>query len=1215
MVRRLVGESLWRGAALRKVTFVALLLCACIALGPNIYADEGEGGWSDSTSASCADNAYDDPCLIWRRNKKGETDWTVSGAEGGGASWRIFKAVDNVNGLDDYTGYGGGILQGKDLKKNAINDCKSDGWLVSYGWDGMHGSAYGYADFNFQIGPASRVKDGEDQAIKRAVYNNHGVVKLKDLDNNGFRNNVKITQSAALILYNRFLASTGDDEVDSIPLYVGYFCSKPNPKSFQGLAAVSQGGYENATIKNSTGWVASNKSVNINLKCPDGGCTNAKYFLKLKLVGGDGDTTYRLGYNAGNGASTTWDPKKGYNTIEPTSNDDGTQLLKTGSSAGAFSKVLPGAKVCHSLEFKPYGNLSSSTLRTVSSCATGLVTTFEGYSGVSGAASGSTGWGNGSTNNLANVKVVNCSASSGCEISFSHHVRTSDNKGTTRYHIERTSNATSDELGDRKITNNGNFNGGSVTGPLTSGKKVSGSTLRVYPGMKVCEKLVFETNNDSTKIRPTATREVCVYVEGNARDVGDSDYLNMKVRNNDVDKFNELGSEAYAKPGDHVDFVSSYNPQLQYAYYLTPEFLKITGDGQTGQKYNNPSGSSLGALFNSKMGSGLGWNNGYGVVSENFFSTGFNKSYTGDVGSVTPIDKSEKYTVSNNEVGRTLKGRAQTNIDTASGSNKTTPKQVSFSYAGSEFLSTVNIDSIGNDAAVKVPYNFTTKISVDDFKANEEVGKPVLAAGESSKINVSVEVNPKKNGLTMNRDDKAYATKTDAKIRFIVFAPGDSTNLEGDELYGTYESSLCGRYSGNMGCYTMTKDNEISETLNQEGNTEGYKGKLKNDSSFTVPDFDAGVKVCVAAAIYPSTSGSDDNLKPEGDDKWNISEAKCFAVYKKPSLQVWGANVFSAGGLSTPAAEKKHVRGLNNYNIASTEPVRIFGSFGELGVVSLGEVRGFSSGAATGYASNNGGVLSPNPIINSATNPWGNMSVDPGGFDAEKYGSSFCERSKLTFANTSEIDRLNCVNSTPGLGGSGLSSATSNRSSLVATFVNMDDAEAERKNVVVIRPDEEADQYVLQDEDKLIGKGTTRVIYAQNKDVVINDDILYEDNYESLTDVPKMIIYANNILINCDVGRVDAVLIAEEVIDTCADLDGADTDGISSRQLIINGSTIANKIDAKRTYGAATGANSVIPAEIINYDTTLYLWGSDQADVTESGKLDTVYKRDLAPRR
>ena len=52
----------------------------------------------------------------------------------------------------------------------------------------------------------------------------------------------------------------------------------------------------------------------------------------------------------------------------------------------------------------------------------------------------------------------------------------------------------------------------------------------------------------------------------------------------------------------------------------------------------------------------------------------------------------------------------------------------------------------------------------------------------------------------------------------------------------------------------------------------------------------------------------------------------------------------------------------------------------------------------------------------------------------------------------------------------------------------------------------------------------------------------------------------------------------------------------------------------KRTYGAGTGKYSGIPAEIINYDSTLVIWARSRADTGETGVLNATYTHELAPR-
>ena len=155
---------------------------------------------------------------------------------------------------------------------------------------------------------------------------------------------------------------------------------------------------------------------------------------------------------------------------------------------------------------------------------------------------------------------------------------------------------------------------------------------------------------------------------------------------------------------------------------------------------------------------------------------------------------------------------------------------------------------------------------------------------------------------------------------------------------------------------------------------------------------------------------------------------------------------------------------------------------------------------------------------------------------------------------------------------------------------------------------------------------TTKVIKT-NGNITIDKNITYSnENYNNLEQIPKIVIYADNIKINCSiyngdvkvvngVTRIDAVLIANENIDTCANIDQNDINAKGrSEQLIINGATISDTLTLGRTYGAATGINSIIPAEIINYDSSLLLWSNSQSGVTSTGKLTEAYTSELAPR-
>ena len=262
---------------------------------------------------------------------------------------------------------------------------------------------------------------------------------------------------------------------------------------------------------------------------------------------------------------------------------------------------------------------------------------------------------------------------------------------------------------------------------------------------------------------------------------------------------------------------------------------------------------------------------------------------------------------------------------------------------------------------------------------------------------------------------------------------------------------------------------------------------------------------------------------------------------------------------------------------------------------------GFASGAGTGYA-----------------------SEGPGGSREPKNATNIFLRSTLTFANSPGSDTY--VN---GLGtAAGFNGIQNDKSAIVSNLVGED-----TKNV--------SGEVNLNDENKLQDNGVY-YYYGENDDlsvngaladsgkiqlvhtkgnITINGDIRYAGDYTKFEDVPKVVIYAKNILVGCHVDRIDAVLIADGKVVTCGK-DGTDEDAIganindeaNSNQLRINGAIIANKLIANRTYGAAAGINSIVPAEIIDFDPTLYLWKKAEAEKVGADRYLTTYIHELSPR-
>ena len=153
-----------------------------------------------------------------------------------------------------------------------------------------------------------------------------------------------------------------------------------------------------------------------------------------------------------------------------------------------------------------------------------------------------------------------------------------------------------------------------------------------------------------------------------------------------------------------------------------------------------------------------------------------------------------------------------------------------------------------------------------------------------------------------------------------------------------------------------------------------------------------------------------------------------------------------------------------------------------------------------------------------------------------------------------------------------------------------------------------------------------------DKTIYINDNLAYEGEYNDYSELPKLIIYGKNVVIDCKVTRIEALIVADERVVTCNNYEGdinnlSDTDlknnvtaninqSPNANQLKVNGAIIAKTLIANRTYGAATGANSIIPAEIINFDPSLYMWGNlGDDDDNDNGDLEVTLTKELAPRR
>ena len=848
--------------------------------------------------------------------------------------------------------------------------------------------------------------------------------------------------------------------------------------------------------------------------------------------------------------------------------------------------------------------------------------TFEGRIVVSGAATGAIGYTASSSGSPKYVKITNCSPVDGCKIGFKDYVKRTAGDGTTNYKVSRSSNYPTAVSNNSSVAsgNSGNDGGESVATDPSSGQ------FTLYPGMVVCETLSFRAHSGDTG---NTNISLCVVVEGDAQpgDPGNSDtvdpsndtsYYNIKVKNNKVTRYQNYQKTVYAKPGDDLTYLASYNPVLQYTYTLIPETMMIDSgttyptSGKNTSRFLGKDNGLVRSMFNTYKNASLAnWNNAIQVYSQNF-AYQYVQDYTftlGDNSRQFVKDKDGKkldnsYQVTMNEVGRSLDELVNINRNNYT---MTTPKQVSFKMYGNYLRANVITSGNPKKASALVPYNYRNETEITN--KNE-----IVYAGEKFNVDLNYIINPKENTLTTNDLSEKYATNVGNpqwKVR---------VRIEGGGEYWTSEHK------------PGDDDNDFNISENKM-----HESKIISKSvQINIPDVPAGTTVCLLSSVYPENSGSDNNIDANGNGRWkNADKEACFIVAKRPSLQIWGGNIYSRGKVTTATSTKYNLAGYGEYSIEGSDNPHVFGSFGELGLIASGAVTGLSSGAAMGYANiGSDGTLFPNPFGRneaSATAPGGDTK------------SSICYRSPLTFANTP------CSNST--VGGLGRTTTTSNtendKTRVLEKLVRGLDNSHFTSSPVPLN-DENYRQsdgtyyyyntgdltigdgsYLASDSSIPIYKSTIQMVHSDGT-IFINDNLAYDGRYNKYSELPKLVIYGKNVVIDCNVTRIDALIVADEKVVTCNNYGGINlndnnfktsveehiNDEQNSKQLKINGAIIAKTLVANRTYGAATGANSIVPAEIINFDPSLYMWGNfGDDDSDNNGELEVTLTKELAPRR
>ncbi|OYX44161.1 hypothetical protein B7Y94_00265 [Candidatus Saccharibacteria bacterium 32-49-12] len=245
------------------------------------------------------------------------------------------------------------------------------------------------------------------------------------------------------------------------------------------------------------------------------------------------------------------------------------------------------------------------------------------------------------------------------------------------------------------------------------------------------------------------------------------------------------------------------------------------------------------------------------------------------------------YTVTQNDVGRTLCQRVQFSPTNAAGSS----------------------GGLGNQSCVSVPYNYnlTPSISLDTG-----VVEP----------NATIRINP--------RIDNAGPTKSQTaqwRLSYVTVPPSGTVPAAASS-----SSDPCAYYGGSgrtcaTASFTSGGGASGSLVVNPPGQTFSQRQAI-------IADLPVGTRICYGLSVSPRSHSV-------GTTPWRHSGLACAVVAKRPSLHVTGGDVIVGKGTTSNI-----VTSTSTKTVSGSQ--RTFGSWAEYAVTASGSITGLASGA--GYS-------------------------------------------------------------------------------------------------------------------------------------------------------------------------------------------------------------------------------------------------------------------------
>lgn len=413
-------------------------------------------------------------------------------------------------------------------------------------------------------------------------------------------------------------------------------------------------------------------------------------------------------------------------------------------------------------------------------------------------------------------------------------------------------------------------------------------------------------------------------------------------------------------------------------------------------------------------------------------------------------------------------------------------------------------------------------------------------------------------------------------IRRLVIARGQPvgplenlSNSQGDPFVDEYSCAALLNLVNNQGNCTQVSSGTGTFP---PGDTPLNSGTVSLDDQWPI-----GTRICFVLTIdQPTIQASPTN---------RFSSAACIIVGKRPYVQVWGGDLVAGRYFANDPIGSLNAADIraNIVTKSGSGGSTTYGSWSEYGAFATGNIIGF-----------------------------GTMR----GLDGGSRNSDQSAWSSLTFANTqNEFGRFTSsggsLGTVPNLSDTLLKGQNVDRNLTGVANITLGDSEP-AGNVYMY----EKSSGNLQIDASTIPKNRTIFVYVPEGNVTIAGNIEYfAGPYSSSSELPQVIIIAQNILIDESVTNVDAWLIANGginsgIINTC-NRSGTLTINICDSQLRINGPVLARELLLRRTAGAGSGGASGDPAEIINLRADTYLWAFSESRSEQ--RVQTTFATELPP--